>query len=441
MNKETLQNYNTRLGANNTSLESILNTINNLPEAGSGGSGGGSSLNLFIQPDEPATKEGIWLQTDEELSDKITVTTQTYLADTFFSSWTEYLKGKPTDCVYYPYITRHKGWLYFFGGSSTYNISNSTNKAYRINIESGVVENIKDMPIYGAAGVAISVGDYIYIFGGARYWNTANNSQLVTEAVRYDVINDTYDYITPIPNGLAFSRSVTTGDKIYIIGGTRAYSVSKSNLLYEYDIPTNTITEFKLDWYNYMNPIVMVGDWIYFFGGTNGTSVATSYKYNPMTKETIQISDPPTNSSYYGGAVYHKGVIYIVYGIAKQFVKYDIETDTYTTLSDYPLPSSGATTLLTDVGDRLMLHFSGGSNLRQIMYSDTFDYNGDENTLLMYQRVGLNPYQVALCSSNTINGRLLSSFTDVGYYSTETGINNDIPTYYGNGAEWVKFKG
>ena len=34
MNKETLQNYNTRLGANNTSLESILNTINNLPEAG-----------------------------------------------------------------------------------------------------------------------------------------------------------------------------------------------------------------------------------------------------------------------------------------------------------------------------------------------------------------------------------------------------------------------
>ena len=34
MNKETLQNYNTRLGANNTSLESILETINNLPEAG-----------------------------------------------------------------------------------------------------------------------------------------------------------------------------------------------------------------------------------------------------------------------------------------------------------------------------------------------------------------------------------------------------------------------
>lgn len=35
-NKETLNTYNERLGANNTSLESILETINNLPEAGSG---------------------------------------------------------------------------------------------------------------------------------------------------------------------------------------------------------------------------------------------------------------------------------------------------------------------------------------------------------------------------------------------------------------------
>lgn len=34
MNKETLQNYNSRLNANNTSLEDILETINNLPEGG-----------------------------------------------------------------------------------------------------------------------------------------------------------------------------------------------------------------------------------------------------------------------------------------------------------------------------------------------------------------------------------------------------------------------
>lgn len=40
MNKETLQEYNTRLAENNTSLDDVLTAINNLPE---GGSGGGSS--------------------------------------------------------------------------------------------------------------------------------------------------------------------------------------------------------------------------------------------------------------------------------------------------------------------------------------------------------------------------------------------------------------
>lgn len=41
-NKETLQNYNTNLSGNNDTLKSILDTINNLPEAGEGG--GSSSI-------------------------------------------------------------------------------------------------------------------------------------------------------------------------------------------------------------------------------------------------------------------------------------------------------------------------------------------------------------------------------------------------------------
>ena len=36
MNKETLQNYNTRLNENNTNLTEVLNMINELPEAGTG---------------------------------------------------------------------------------------------------------------------------------------------------------------------------------------------------------------------------------------------------------------------------------------------------------------------------------------------------------------------------------------------------------------------
>ena len=53
MNKETLQEYNTRLAENNTSLDDILTTINNLPE---GGSSGGSSEVYFLEE----TRIGTW---------------------------------------------------------------------------------------------------------------------------------------------------------------------------------------------------------------------------------------------------------------------------------------------------------------------------------------------------------------------------------------------
>lgn len=47
-NATTLQTNNNKLSANNTDLASILNTINNLPEAGGGGSGGGGIQTVTI---------------------------------------------------------------------------------------------------------------------------------------------------------------------------------------------------------------------------------------------------------------------------------------------------------------------------------------------------------------------------------------------------------
>lgn len=47
-NATTLQTNNNKLSANNTDLASILNTINNLPEAGSGGSGGLQKENVSV---------------------------------------------------------------------------------------------------------------------------------------------------------------------------------------------------------------------------------------------------------------------------------------------------------------------------------------------------------------------------------------------------------
>lgn len=47
-NKTTLQTNNNKLSTNNTDLANILNTINNLPEAGSGSGGGLSQENATV---------------------------------------------------------------------------------------------------------------------------------------------------------------------------------------------------------------------------------------------------------------------------------------------------------------------------------------------------------------------------------------------------------
>lgn len=41
---------------------------------------------------------------------------------------------------------------------------------------------------------------------------------------------------------------------------------------------------------------------------------------------------------------------------------------------------------------------------------------------------------------NPFSGRILYSLYDAYYYNKELGLIRDIPTYYGNGTEWVKFK-
>ena len=42
-------------------------------------------------------------------------------------------------------------------------------------------------------------------------------------------------------------------------------------------------------------------------------------------------------------------------------------------------------------------------------------------------------------SPDNVEGRILTGITDVSY-NTENGLDDTIPTYYGNGTEWIKFK-
>ena len=69
MNKETLQEYNTRLAENNTSLDDVLTAINNLPEGGSGG-GSRSIITVGLSSDITYSNGGIVIPLEKILSEK-----------------------------------------------------------------------------------------------------------------------------------------------------------------------------------------------------------------------------------------------------------------------------------------------------------------------------------------------------------------------------------
>lgn len=43
-------------------------------------------------------------------------------------------------------------------------------------------------------------------------------------------------------------------------------------------------------------------------------------------------------------------------------------------------------------------------------------------------------------SPQEISGRIVNKFDDAWHNTRENGLNNTIPTYYGDGTSWIKFK-
>jgi hypothetical protein len=71
---------------------------------------------------------------------------------------------------------------------------------------------------------------------------------------------------------------------------------------------------------------------------------------------------------------------------------------------------------------------------------DTVHY--DKNMIVIMQSPITNSaLQTAIWTYPCLDGRMCQSFYDVYYYNTETGFNFAIPTYYGDGEKWIKFRG
>jgi hypothetical protein len=131
------------------------------------GGGEGSSLNVFAQDAEPATKDGIWINTSN-------------MADF------EYDDIEITNTDYYD--------------------------------TSNVFTSLTKIPYSFYYGSAVAIGTDIYLLGGS-----GSN----TKAYKYDTITGTYTQLTNIPYNFYKASAVAVGTDIYLLGSNSSSNITK----------------------------------------------------------------------------------------------------------------------------------------------------------------------------------------------------------------------
>ena len=288
--------------------------------------------------------------------------------------------------------------IYLFGGSSFSSLMNISANAYKYDTLTDTYTQLRSLPErrFGMCGCAVN--NDIYLIGGC----TQSNGIGTTGSVwRYSIADDTYTSLANFPSGTGkelfpdswrgtFSMDMSAvpfGNKIYIFGGR--YSGNRIHGYITYDIDTNQYSTYKtVEGLRGMCPPAVVGTRVYFF----------SFKDTPITifdlttEEIIETSVVSPKAYGHNGAYFYKDKIYLPYT------------------------------------DRLDVLTVKGS-----------EYENDSVVLAQNNNADSQMATELITVPHFIN-RMRFRFSDAFYYSKENGIDATIPTYYGDGTQWIKFK-
>lgn len=417
-NKETLQSYNTRLGVNNDTLDSILEQINTLPS-------GRSNNNIFIQEDEPENKTGLWVKTDKDIKD---VSILNLILTLTWNSLTtmEYP-------VTYPRVVKLGEYLYIFGGRDSSGVA--TARAYKYHIPTNTFTRLTDMP-EAKRGAAIGiVGTNVYIFGG----QTSNSFS--KKSYKYDTLLDSYTQITDYPQVCSDMSFGTVGTDIYMFGGTK--TASSSNVLtyaYKYDTLTNsytTLTSFPQGFR--VGASCTVGKKIYFFCGftSNDNAVTTIRSYDTSTNSYTTLGTMPIECGHncceaIGDDVYIFGGFKSSSVTYSSIYKYNITDGSIVKYDDAPnntIYNAGC------CSDNVNIYVVGGqipggirNEIARYGNTDASDY--DVDTVIISTKEGANKVQ--------LNDTTTVMTSNVYIYNVSDGLKELAEAYIGDGNKWEK---
>lgn len=383
------------------------------------GSGGNIKFNIFAQETEPLSKNGIWIKSNKQINKIQTIKSKN--VDNPFE-WTElnvpiptgrypfnnmvtdgeyiYIIGAGT-CTKFNLKTREYTpissppadvinavllgeYIYFFGTTSS-NLRN----AYKYNINTDEYTSLPNMPYYvGDAGTNCVVKDnYIYIIG------IAGHDRAV---VRFNTADNTYVELAELPETSNGGQSILIGNTIYTFAVGNNFNRTG---IYKYDINANSWTKLENanpDAINFfrINALLLAPD-IYIFIEDADNNTTNIYKFDTVTETISKVGTTPVKLYYYSTIIFTENKLYTVSMLSSTSYNWNI----------------------ADI--------------------KTIELNADNAVII---ELGNGTYTTNILDDNNLVDGLPYSFDNVYYNSTSGGLDESLPTYYGTGTEWVKFK-
>ena len=389
--------------------------------------GGNVKLNIYTQTTEPTDKNGIWLQTSG-------------VAEHYKSDDSIYFSGNWSttgDTADIPYD--------FSGGSAVAigtdiyllgsNNSNYKKYAYKYNTLTNTYTKLTNIPYDFSGGSAVVIDTEIYLLGGGSS---------IESNYKYNTLTNTYTQLANMPHEFSNGSAVAIGTDIYLFGS----SCRSSYMLYayKYNTLTNTYTKLtNIPYEFYSGSAVAIGTDIYLFGGYYYKRY--TYKYNILTNTYTQLANIPYDFYNGGVAVVIGTDIYLFGGSGNNtgFYKYNTLTNTYTQLTNIPYNFyyGAAVVIGTDI---YLFGGNGGKTKTRIYHIQTKTYNTDNTVIIAQGRKSTGTtyntgYAVKLLNTTFDEGfEPLYGVVDAWFYTTQDGVDTTIPTYYGDGTQWIKFK-
>lgn len=420
---EELNTYGAELQEQNVTLSDIVSALQG---KASGGSDGGQ-LNVFIQEDEPAIKDGIWIT--EAIEPQIINITDTFKADISVLSIdasNSILKGMREQGV-----CAVGNSIYMFGGSVS---GSAQSDVYKYDISTGTCTRIATFP-YSAYGIAVvPYNTDIYCFGG-RSGTSGKNG-----AYRFNTLDYTFTAIASMPYGSGQHQAAIIGKDIYMFGGMNGNVIASAC---KYNIDTNAyITIESLPSARNASAVCTLNNKIY-IGGGYGSGYNELLEYDPKTNSYTQLPTMPM--MVYGmGLEAFAGSLILVGGsdndaAHQNIYMYNIVSQDYTIISQ----TGGRGRIDTAIVDD-KIYVPGGISPAH-GNDETMEIITLFNPLPALDK-GVNQLIIESRSSGTLTKLcevgehgVYGNVTGVQFYSTEDKTLTKITNaYVGSNGEWVE---